>query len=138
PDEAVRIVNAVMQEYIVQHTFERNRQAIEAREFVERQVADVSTKLRAAEEQLTRFKEANVGASMPDAKEIQFFQDEAAHTEARLNSLEQLDGLLSHAGDPGSSPELLLVDLPEEGLASLRQELTRLEDRKRQLLAFMK
>ncbi len=138
PDEAVELVNAVMQEYIIRHTFERNRQAIEAREFVERQVAEVSAKLRGAEEHLTRFKEANVGASMPDAKEVQYFQDEAARTEARLVALEHLDDLLAHPGDPGSSPELLLVDLPEEGLAGLRQELARLEDRKRQLLAFMK
>lgn len=137
-EEAVQFVNAVMQEYIIRHTFERNRQAIEAREFVERQVAEVSTRLRAAEERLTRFKEANVGASMPDAKEIQFFQDEAGRTEARLASLQQLADLLDHPGDPGSSPELLLVDLPEEGLANLRLELARLEDRKRQILAFQK
>jgi len=137
-EEAVQFVNAIMQEYIIRHTFERNRQAIEAREFVERQVAEVSTRLRAAEERLTRFKEANVGASMPDAKEIQFFQDEAGRTEARLGSLQQLADLLDHPGDPGSSPELLLVNLPEEGLASLRLELARLEDRKRQILAFQK
>lgn len=137
-EEAVQFVNAVMQEYIIRHTFERNRQAIEAREFVERQVAEVSTRLRAAEERLTRFKEANVGASMPDAKEIQFFQDEAGQTEARLASLQQLADLLDHPGDPGSSPELLLVDLPEEGLANLRLELARLEDHKRQILAFQK
>jgi tyrosine-protein kinase Etk/Wzc len=137
-EEAVQFVNAVMQEYIIRHTFERNRQAIEAREFVERQVAEVSTRLRAAEERLTRFKEANVGASMPDAKEIQFFQDEAGRTEARLASLQQLADLLDHPGDPGSSPELLLVNLPEEGLANLRLELARLEDRKRQILAFQK
>src|SRR5439155_1072030 len=106
PDEAVELVNAVMQEYIIRHTFERNRQAIEAREFVERQVAEVSAKLRGAEEHLTRFKEANVGASMPDAKEVQYFQDEAARTEARLVALEHLDDLLAHPGDPGPSPEL--------------------------------
>jgi len=137
-DEAIQVVNAVMQEYILRHTFERNRQAIEAREFVERQVGEVEVRLRAAEERLTRFKEANVGASMPDAKEIQFFQDEAGQTEARLASLVHLVDLLDHPGDPGSSPELLLVDLPEEGLATLRQELAKLEDRKRQLLAFQK
>lgn len=137
-EEAVQFVNAIMQEYIIRHTFERNRQAIEAREFVERQVAEVSTRLRAAEERLTRFKEANVGASMPDAKEIQFFQDEAGQTEARLASLQQLADLLDHPGDPGSSPELLLVDLREEGLANLRLELAKLEDRKRQLLSFQK
>jgi len=75
---------------------------------------------------------------MPDAKEIQFFQDEAGQTEARLAALQHLADLLDHPGDPGSSPELLLVDLSEEGLAGLRQELARLEDRKRQLLAFQK
>ncbi|OLC54829.1 MAG: hypothetical protein AUH92_03335 [Acidobacteria bacterium 13_1_40CM_4_69_4] len=137
-EEAIQVVNAVMQEYILRHTFERNRQAIEAREFVERQVGEVEVRLRAAEERLTRFKEANVGASMPDAKEIQFFQDEAGQTEARLASLQHLADLLEHPGDPGSSPELLLVDLSEEGLAGLRQELAKLEDRKRQLLAFQK
>jgi tyrosine-protein kinase Etk/Wzc len=75
---------------------------------------------------------------MPDAKEVQFFQDEAGRTEARLTSLQQLVDLLDHPGDPGSSPELLLVDLPEEGLAGLRHELAQLEDRKRQVLAFQK
>jgi tyrosine-protein kinase Etk/Wzc len=138
PEEAVQVANAVMQEYIVRHTFERNRQAIEARQFVEVQVAQVAARLRAAEERLTRFKEANVGASMPDAKEIQFFQDEAARTEARLTALEGLAALLERPGDPGSSPELLLVELPEQGLASLRLELAQLEDRKRQLLAYQK
>ncbi len=137
-EEAVQVTNAVMQEYIIRHTFERNRQAIEAREFVEGQVAAVAARLRAAEDRLTRFKEANVGASMPDAKEIQFFQDEAARTEARVVALRGLSALLGQPGDPGSSPELLLVDLPEEGLASLRQELARLEDRKRQLLSFQR
>src|SRR5207249_4081417 len=137
-DEAVQVVNAVMREYIIRHTFERNRQAIEAREFVERQVAEVSTKLRAAEEHLTRFKEANVGASMPDAKEVQYFQDEAGRTEARVVALQGLAALLEQPGDPGSSPELLLVDLPEEGLAGARAELAKLEDHKRQLLAFQK
>jgi polysaccharide biosynthesis transport protein len=138
PDMAVKVANAVMEEYIVRHTFERNRQAIEAREFVERQVAEVSGKLRTAEERLTRFKEKNVGASMPDAKEVQFFQDEAAQTEARITALEGLATLLSVPGDPGATPDLLLVDLPEEGLASLRQELVKLEDRKRQLLSFQR
>src|SRR2546422_8827809 len=40
-EEAIQVVNVVMQEYILRHTFERNRQAIEAREFVERQVGEV-------------------------------------------------------------------------------------------------
>ncbi|MBI4168318.1 MAG: AAA family ATPase [Acidobacteria bacterium] len=135
-EDAVAVANAVMEEYIIRHTFERNRQAIEAREFVERQVGEVSGRLRAAEERLTAFKERNVGASMPDAKEVQFFQDEASRTEARLVALRGLATLLESGVEAGSSPELLLVDLPEEALASLRLELTKLEDRKRQLLAF--
>jgi len=138
PDEAVAVANAVTDEYIALHTFERNRQAIEAREFVQSQVGAVADRLRSSEERLTRFKEANVGASMPDAKEIQYFQDEAGRTEARIVALQGLAELLDQPGDPGSSPELLLVDLPEEGLASARAELAKLEDRKRQLLAFQK
>jgi tyrosine-protein kinase Etk/Wzc len=138
PDVAVQVANAVMLEYITRHTFERNRQAIEAREFVARQVAEVGTRLHAAEERLTRFKEMNLGASMPDEKEIQFFQDEAGQTEARIVSLQGLVALLSQPGDPGSSPELLLVDLREEGLAILRQQLADLEGRKRQLQVFQR
>ncbi len=138
PGEAVGLVNAVMQDYIELHTFDRNRQAIEARQFVEAQVSEVATRMRDSEEKLTRFKEANVGASMPDAKEVQFFQDESARSEARLVALRGLVDLLSRPGDPGSSPDILLIDLPEEGLGSLRLELAKLEDRKRQLLAFQK
>ncbi|HEX9427382.1 MAG TPA: GNVR domain-containing protein [Candidatus Polarisedimenticolia bacterium] len=136
PDDAVELVNAVMRAYIELHTFDRNRQAIEARQFVEGQVSDVSARMRASEERLTRFREGNVGASMPDAKEVQFFQDEASRSEARLVALRGLVDLLNRPGDPGSSPDILLIDLPEEGLASLRLELAKLEDRKRQLLAF--
>lgn len=138
PEEAIQVANAVMQEYIAQHTFERNRQAIEARQFVEGQVSQVGARLRASEEKLTGFKEANVGASMPDVKEVQFFQDEAARSDARIVALRGLVDLLDRPGDPGSSPDLLLIELPEEGLASLRLELSKLEDRRRQLLSFQR
>jgi tyrosine-protein kinase Etk/Wzc len=133
PEEALQVANAVTEEYIELHTLERNRQAIEARKFVERQVEEVSDKLRDAEERLTAFREANVGARHPDAKEIQFFQDEAAKADAQVVALESLMTILSVTGDPGTSPDLLLVDLPEEGLATLRKDLADLEDRKRQL-----
>src|SRR5262249_9406888 len=83
PDEAIPVADAVMAEYIELHTLERNRQAIEARKFVEQQVAEVGDRLTAAEERLASFREKNVGASNPDAKEIQFFQDEAARNESQ-------------------------------------------------------
>lgn len=137
PDEAVQVANAVMEVYIELHTLERNRQAIEARKFVERQVDQVSERLRDAEERLTAFREANVGARRPDAKEIQYFQDEAARTEAQVVALESLMAILAAPGDPGTSPDLLLVELPEEGLKTLRKELTDLEERRRQLEVFM-
>jgi capsular exopolysaccharide synthesis family protein len=138
PEEAVAVANAVMAEYIQVHTRERNRQAIEAREFVERQVAEVGARLGNAEEDLARFKEANVGARNPDAKEVLFFQDEAARTEARIVALESLLAVLMAPAGPGAIPDLLLADLPEEGLAMLRDELMKLEDRRRQMQIFMK
>ncbi|HUD71471.1 MAG TPA: polysaccharide biosynthesis tyrosine autokinase [Dongiaceae bacterium] len=138
PEEAVRVANAVTEEYIALHTRERNRQAIEAREFVEDQVGEVGARLRDAEEDLAAFREANVGARNPDAKEVQFFQDEAAQTEARVTSLESLVSILAAPGEPGAIPDLLLVDLPEEGLANLRDELMKLEARRRQMQVFMK
>ena len=138
PGEAVDLANAVMEQYIVRHTFERNRQAIEAREFVEGQVAEVAIRLRAAEERLTQFKEGHLGTDMPDLREVQFLQDQSARTEIRLKALEGLMTLLDRTSDPGSSPELLLVDLQEQALSSLRQELMQLEERKRRLLVFQK
>ena len=133
-DEAVAVANAVTEEYIALHTLERNRQAIEARQFVERQVDDVGGRLRQAEEALAGFKEQNVGAKNPDAKEVQFFQDEAGKTEARIVALQSLLSVLSTP----AATDLLLVDVSEEGLESLRQEILKLEDRRHQLLAFMK
>jgi tyrosine-protein kinase Etk/Wzc len=137
PDEAVAIANAVMQEYITLHTLERNRQAIDARQFVETQVDEVGRRLSEAEERLAAFKEQNVGAKNPDAKEVQFFQDEAGKSEARIVALQTLLQSLSAGGDDGS-PDLLLVDLQEDGLESLRQEILKLQDRRHQLEAFMK
>jgi capsular exopolysaccharide synthesis family protein len=138
PDEAIRVADAVMEEYIALHTLERNRQAIEARKFVESQVAEVGARLDNAEERLAVFREENVGARNPDAKEIQFFQDEAARTEAQMVALESLLTVLDTPRAPGAAPDLLLADIQEEGLGSLRQELMKLEDRRRSLEAFMK
>jgi tyrosine-protein kinase Etk/Wzc len=97
PEEAVALANAVMEEYIIRHGYERNRQAIDAREFVETQVSEVSARLKSAEEKLTLFREGNLGADMPDVKEVQFLQDQAARTELRLRALESLQILLDQA-----------------------------------------
>lgn len=137
PEEAIRVSDAVMAEYIDLHTLERNRQAIEARKFVEQQVAEVGDRLSAAEEHLAAFRERNVGASNPDAKEIQFFQDEAAHNESQIVALESLLEVIEARHAPGAAPDLLLADIPEEGLASLRQDLIKLDDRRRSLELFM-
>jgi len=137
--EAIAVANAVMEEYIVRHTYERNRQAIEAREFVEVQVEEVANRLHAAEERLTVFREKNLAhSSTPDAKEIQYFQDQASRTESRLSALQNLSALLEQQAAIGSSPELMLVDLPEEGLGLLRDDLVKLEDRRRQLLVIQR
>jgi tyrosine-protein kinase Etk/Wzc len=133
-EESVAVANAVTEQYIALHTLERNRQAIEARQFVERQVDEVGGRLQQAEEALAAFREQNVGAKNPDAKEVQFFQDEAGKTEARIVGLQ---GLLSVLSTPAAT-DLLLVDVSEEGIESLRQEILKLEDRRHQLLAFMK
>jgi tyrosine-protein kinase Etk/Wzc len=133
-EESVAVANAVTEQYIALHTLERNRQAIEARQFVERQVDEVGARLQQAEEALAAFREQNVGAKNPDAKEVQFFQDEAGKTEARIVGLQ---GLLSVLSTPAAT-DLLLVDVSEEGIESLRQEILKLEDRRHQLLAFMK
>jgi tyrosine-protein kinase Etk/Wzc len=133
-DESVAVANAVTEQYIALHTLERNRQAIEARQFVERQVDEVGGRLQQAEEALAAFKEQNVGAKNPDAKEVQFFQDEAGKTEARIVALQ---GLLSVLSTPAAT-DLLLVDVSEEGLEALRQEILKLEDRRHPLQAFMK
>ena len=138
PDEAVAIANAVMQEYITLHTLERNRQAIEARQFVEAQVSEVGDRLTGAEERLAAFREQNVGAKNPDAKEVQFFQDEAGRTEARIVALETLLQSLAAGSAADGSPDLLLVDLEEDGLRALRQEILKLQDRRHQLETFMR
>jgi len=137
PEEAVAIANAVMQEYITLHTLERNRQAIEARQFVEGQVAEVGGRLAESEDRLAAFKEENVGAKNPDAKEVQFFQDEAGRSEARIVALETLLQSLA-SGAEGGSPDLLLVELEEDGLQALRQEILKLQDRRHQLETFMR
>jgi succinoglycan biosynthesis transport protein ExoP len=138
PEEAIKVADAVVAEYIALHTLERNRQAIEARKFVEQQVAEVGDRLTASEERLAAFKEENVGARNPDAKEIQFFQDEAARTEAQVVSLGSLVDVLAAPRPDGAAPDLLLADIPQEGLGELRDELMKLEDRRRSLETYMK
>ncbi len=66
PDEAQKVANAVAEEFKAYNLFERNKQVIEARQFIEKQLKVVGERLKAAENRLKEFKEREGLVSLTD------------------------------------------------------------------------
>ncbi len=79
PEEAARVANSVAEAFLEDNFETRSRQVREAREFIERQLTEVGTRLRDSEEELKTFKEAN---------RILVFPDETRESLRRLAALE--------------------------------------------------
>ncbi len=73
---AAEIANNIAQVYIDENTHERNKQNRLVREFIQKQLEELKTKLKHSEETLSRFKETEVSAGL------------AASLEKRLSDLE--------------------------------------------------
>jgi len=76
PEMAIKLVNTTAEVYQEKSTYERNRQAIEKRKFIERQLAIYEERLKQAEERLKAFKKRNLGSLSLSADEVSYLQKE--------------------------------------------------------------
>lgn len=84
PQIAAKIANRVAEVYIDEDLKEKSKQSRTVREFIEKQLVEISAKLKTAEEQLAKFKEIKIpsGVALP-------LQDKLANLEAERQSLLQ-------------------------------------------------
>jgi uncharacterized protein involved in exopolysaccharide biosynthesis/Mrp family chromosome partitioning ATPase len=88
PNEAVRVANSVAEAFREDNFATRSRQVRDAKEFIERQLEEVGTRLREAELELKTFKQTH---------RILLFPDETRESLRRLASLETDQALLQAA-----------------------------------------
>lgn len=138
PDKAVRAANSVAWAFEEDNFTTRSRQVREAREFIERQLEDVRSKLRESENELKAFKEAN---------RIVVFPDETKESLRRLAALEESQAIvrravgeteeqlnLLKAGKPLAQPPTASVDGADPGLSKLYGSLADFTLRRETLL----
>lgn len=67
PEMAASIVNKIAEVYIIENLKEKNKQSRNVREFIEKQLEEISSKLKDSEEALAKFKEIEVpsGIALP-------------------------------------------------------------------------
>lgn len=68
PEVAAAVVNTVMQIYLENHVRENRSEAMAAREFIERELPQAETQVKAAENDLRQFQEANRVAALEEEK----------------------------------------------------------------------
>jgi capsular exopolysaccharide synthesis family protein len=79
PEVASRIANKVAEVYIAENLREKSKQSRSVREFVERQLKEISAKLKSSEEELARFKEVEVPTGVGLALQDRLAVLEAEH-----------------------------------------------------------
>jgi len=86
---AIRLANAIVDVFCEENTYEKNRQAIEAREFIEGQLKRYQEALYRSEGRLRRFQEENLGQINSDPSQIITLQDELKKVRGRKEALEK-------------------------------------------------
>lgn len=110
PKKARNIANKVAEVYIEENLKQRNKEATQIREFIEKQLANVETRLRASEDALAKFREKEAVTGV------------AVGLESRLGTLKgQLSDLLTKATE--KHPE---VQRLEEQIKEAEDELKKL------------
>jgi succinoglycan biosynthesis transport protein ExoP len=140
PQEAVRVANAVAEAFQEDNFAARSRQVREAKEFIERQLAEVGTRLQDAEYELKTFKQTNRILLFPDEtresiRRLSTLETDLAATQAAIGDTEvQLRAIT--AGETPARPPGLSLD-GTDPLSKLYGTLTELSLQRETLLAVL-
>lgn len=139
PDEAVRWVNALMDTYVEQHTFELNREAIESRRYIETQLVRYEEALRASEDALTAFQLENADAVSFQEDELGRTQQALQDIDFELRTLDLQMEILEQAWSSEALPNFSLLTRIAPGDPTIQDSLLKLvdlEQQRRQLLTY--
>jgi succinoglycan biosynthesis transport protein ExoP len=138
PDRAIKLVNTTAEVYQEKNTYERNRQAIEKRKFIERQLAIYEKRLKEAEERLKNFKESTID-------KLTLSADEAVSIKRELDSIrKERETITTQIGQLNERKEekvegridWMLEDENNPTLQKLNAKLIELQIRKGELLRY--
>jgi tyrosine-protein kinase Etk/Wzc len=140
PDESIHLANRVVDTYIREHTYERNRQIIESRRFIESQLKDYHARLRNSEGELTGFKKSHLTSLSLHDTEMARLNEKIENYDRRIRALENLTGNLEARL---VSPDSMYVDLISGGvedpaIEELNEELVRLQLERERMLFLQK
>jgi len=140
PDESIHLSNVVVDTYIREHTYERNRQIIESRRFIESQLEDYHKRLRDSEGELTGFKKSHLTSLSLHDTEMARLNEKIENYDRRIRALENLTGNLEARL---VSPDSMYVDLISGGvedpaIEELNEELVRLQLERERMLFLQK
>ena len=140
PDFSVTLANTVVDTFITQHTYERNRQIIESRRFIETQLADYQQRLRDSESTLTTYKKSNLTSLSLSENSMARLNERIEAYDRRIRALRTLSANLK---ERLVSPENTYVDLISGGtedpaVQELNDELVRLQLQRERLLILQK
>jgi succinoglycan biosynthesis transport protein ExoP len=135
-DLSVHLANTVVDTFIREHTYERNRQIIESRKFIESQLADYQKRLRNSEAELTLFKKSHLTSLSLDANEMGRLSEKIENDDRRIRALSTLS---SNIEARLKSADGLYVDLISGGVEDpavqeLNDELVRLQLERERML----
>ena len=135
---AIRLANSIIDVYCEENTYERNRQAIEAREFIEAQLRRYQEALSRSEEKLRQFQEENLGQLNSDPSQIIALQDELEKIRRRREALEKQLIQLKERRKPeeGGPIDWLSVEEMDPALQKFNTRLLDLQMKKEELLLY--
>ncbi len=136
PDFSVRLVNTVVDTFIEQHTYRRNKQVIEARKFIAEQLEKYEIRLKEAENRYTQFKKDHLTSLSLSENEMSALKADLENYNRRIRSLSTLvANLESRLESPASTYiDLISGGFEDPAVEELNDELVRLQVEREDLL----
>jgi len=136
PEQSVRLANAVVDTFIREHTYERNRQIIETRKFIESQLDEYRQRLKDSEGELTRFKQQHLTSLSLHDEEMARLNEDIGAYDRRISAVESLIASLENRVVSADSMYLDLIgsETQDPGLVELNNELVELQLERQRLL----
>jgi capsular exopolysaccharide synthesis family protein len=136
PQEAILLANTTAEVFVQISTYERNRQAIDSRKFIESQLEIYQDKLRKAEQELKEFKEKgidNINITEAEINKIYSELQEIKSNKEKIN--QQIVQLERRKNSPkGSNIGWISLDADNPPMQTLNAKLLELQLQKQDLL----
>jgi len=136
PKSSIDLANTVVDVFIREHTYEKNRQIIESRKFIEEQLKEYQRRLRESEGTMTAFKKSHLTSLSLSENEMARLNEMIEEDDRKIRAL---GSLIANLKARIASSEMTYVDLISGGsedpaIQDLNSELVRLQMERERLL----